>query len=73
MFKIFNQRLAGFLMMKGFKLVSVEPNKNIKDFNIFTFEKSNRLDKAISQYQEIKKIYSLRRKTNEKTQNNKRY
>lgn len=56
MFKVFNQRLAGFLMLKGFKLISVEPNKSIKDFNIFTFEKSNRLDKAIAQYQEIKKF-----------------
>ena len=55
-FKIFNQKLAGFLMLKGFKLLEVEPNRNIKDFNIFTFEKSNKLDKAIEQYQEIKKF-----------------
>lgn len=56
MFKVFNQRLAGFLMFKGFKLISVEPNRHIRDFNIFNFEKSNKLDKAIKQYQEIKKI-----------------
>lgn len=55
-FKVFNQRLAGFLMLKGFKLLEVEPNRNIKDFNIFTFEKSKKLDKAIEQYQEIKKF-----------------
>ncbi|MGN0521994.1 MAG: DUF5659 domain-containing protein [Eubacterium sp.] len=53
-FKVFNQRLAGFLMLKGFKLLEVEPNRNIKDFNIFIFEKSNKLDKALTQYQEIK-------------------
>lgn len=53
-FKVFNQRLAGFLMLKGFKLIEVEPNKNIKEFNIFTFQKSNKLNKAIKQYQEIK-------------------
>lgn len=54
--KVFNQRLAGFLMLKGFKLLAVEPNRNIKDFNIFTFEKSNKLDKAMKQYQAIKKF-----------------
>lgn len=43
-------------MLKGFKLLEVEPNRNIKDFNIFTFEKSNKLDKSIKQYQEIKKF-----------------
>ncbi len=41
-------------MLKGFKLIEVEPNKNIKEFNIFTFQKSNKLNKAIKQYQEIK-------------------
>ncbi len=43
-------------MLKGFKLLEVEPNRNFKDFNIFAFEKSNKLDKAIGQYQEIKKF-----------------
>lgn len=41
-------------MLKGFKLLSVKPNNNIQDFNIFEFEKSKKLDKAIQQYQEIK-------------------
>lgn len=43
-------------MLKGLKLIAVEPNKNIQDFNIFTFAKSKKLDKAIEQYQEIKKF-----------------
>lgn len=43
-------------MLKGFKLTAVEPNRNIENFNIFIFEKSNKLDKAIEQYQEIKKF-----------------
>lgn len=47
-FKVFNQRLAGYLMLKGFKLLAVEPNRDIKDFNIFTFEKSDK------QYEKIK-------------------
>lgn len=54
MFKVFNQRLAGFLMLKGFKLLAVEPNRNIKDFNIFSFEKSEKLNRTIKQYEEIK-------------------
>ncbi len=54
MFKVFNQRLAGFLMLKGFKLLAVEPNRNIRDFNIFSFEKSEKLNRTIKQYEEIK-------------------
>ena len=54
MFKVFNQRLAGFLMLKGLKLLAVEPNRNIKDFNIFSFEKSEKLNRTIKQYEEIK-------------------
>ena len=54
MFKVFNQRLAGFLMLKGFKLLAVEPNRDIKDFNIFSFEKSDKLNRTIKQYEEIK-------------------
>ena len=41
-------------MLKGFKLLAVEPNRNIKDFNIFSFEKSDKLNRAIRQYEEIK-------------------
>lgn len=41
-------------MLKGFKLIAVEPNTNIKNFNIFEFEKTKNLEKAINQYQEIK-------------------
>lgn len=54
MFKVFNQRLAGFLMLRGFKLLAVEPNRDIKDFNIFSFEKSDKLNRTIKQYEEIK-------------------
>ena len=57
MFTVFNQRLAGFLMLKGFKLISIEPNRNIQNFNIFSFEKSDKLEKAIHQYEEIKKFF----------------
>ena len=41
-------------MLKGFKLLAVEPNKDIKGFNIFTFEKSDKLTRTIKQYEKIK-------------------
>lgn len=41
-------------MLKGFKLLAVEPNRDIKDFNIFTFEKSDKLNRTIKQYEKIK-------------------
>lgn len=41
-------------MLKGFKLLAVEPNRDIKDFNIFTFEKSDKLTRTIKQYEKIK-------------------
>ncbi len=41
-------------MLKGFKLLAVEPNRDIKDFNIFTFEKSAKLNRTIKQYEKIK-------------------
>ena len=41
-------------MLKGFKLLAVEPNRNIEDFNIFTFEKSDKLNRTIKQYEKIK-------------------
>ncbi len=53
-FKIFNQRLAGYLMFNGFKLLSVEPNRDIKDFNVFAFEKTPKLTRILDQYQETK-------------------
>lgn len=56
MFKVFNQRLAGFLMLKGFRLMAIEPNKENENFNVFSFEKSPKLSKVLEQYQYIKQI-----------------
>lgn len=47
-------------MLKGFKLLAVEPNKNIKDFNIFSFEKSDKLNRTI-------KIYNIYTELNSQT------
>ncbi len=54
MFKVFNQRLAGYLMLNGLKLVSIEPNPNISKYNVFTFEKSDKLSLYLNEYQKQK-------------------
>lgn len=50
-FKVFNQRIAGYLMYNGLKLLSIEPNPNISKFNVFIFEKSEQLTKLLNNYQ----------------------
>jgi len=47
-FKIFNQKLAGKLMTRGFVLQGLEPNPNGK-FNVFLFKDSEELRKAIEE------------------------
>jgi hypothetical protein len=50
---IYSQKLAGFLMNKGFVLIAMEKDKNINsNRNIFLFNKSEKLEKAISCYLE---------------------
>lgn len=51
MFKVFNQRLAGYLMMRGFRLIAVLRNDHNPKLNVFAFEKSKDLMKEIKNYQ----------------------
>ena len=53
--RIYNQRLAGYLMYQGIKLSGIEPNKEIEGFNVFLFEDSPRFVRVLEQYQTIKK------------------
>lgn len=46
---IYSQKLAGFLMNKGFVLISMIKNDNTKR-NIFVFNESEKLEQAISNY-----------------------
>ena len=55
---IFNQRLAGFLMMSGFKLEAIVPNKRIRGYNVFKFEESDALENTITKYQIIKDLFN---------------
>lgn len=47
---IYSQRLAGYLMTQGFKLLRVEPNKEFPSFNVFIFEDNLELRLKMSEY-----------------------
>lgn len=47
---IFNQKLAGYLMMQGFILKKMERNEKCPDKNVFIFRQSENLEKTIKQY-----------------------
>jgi hypothetical protein len=47
---IFNQRLCGFLQMKGFILVDMKPNNNGNGKNVFYFKETPELLSAIQDY-----------------------
>lgn len=55
MFKIYNQKLAGFLMLHGFPLKGIEPNDRISEYNTFLFDSSRAVSAAIDEYQLYKK------------------
>lgn len=47
---IFNQKVAGYLMLKGFTLKDINKNKNNIKMNVFVFNDAPELRLAISQY-----------------------
>jgi len=53
-FYVKSQKLAGFLMMRGFVLHSIKPDNN-SNRNIFLFGKSDELLEAIEIYKQNKK------------------
>ena len=54
MITIFNQRLCGFLQMKGFVLVGMAENKHCAGKNVFFFNESDELHKAIKEFKDNK-------------------
>ena len=52
---IYSQRLAGYLMMQGFKLLRIEPNKEFSSFNVFIFEDSLELRLKMNEYSRRRK------------------
>ena len=51
---IFSLRLAGFLMMNGFRILRINHNLQKKDKDVYVFENSNELCKMMEKYSEIK-------------------
>lgn len=49
-FPIYNQKLAGFLMMSGYRLMGMEENTKYKGKNVFYFMESANIRKSIQAY-----------------------
>jgi hypothetical protein len=47
---VFSQRLAGFLMHRGYRLIRVEPNRRLPKFHVFIFEDSEGLREKMAEY-----------------------
>ena len=51
---IFSLRLAGFLMMNGFRILRINHNLQKKDKDVYVFENSKELRKTMEKYTLIK-------------------
>lgn len=49
-FPVYNQKLAGFLMMSGYRLMGIEENKQYKGKNVFYFMESQKIRESIQIY-----------------------
>ena len=49
-FPIYNQKLAGYLMLNGYRLMGMEENQKYKGKNVFYFMDSDRIRKSIQIY-----------------------
>ena len=47
---IYNMKMAGFLMQRGFVLIGMEPNNNGSGKNVFFFFKSNAMEQAMEEF-----------------------
>ena len=48
---IFSQKLAGWLMQKGFVLKRIDKNYNNNNYHVFIFRDTKEIKKAIKKYQ----------------------
>lgn len=53
LYKIYTQKCMAYLVIRGFKLQGVEPHKHNSSKNIFLFNKSSELEKAIKEYKQL--------------------
>lgn len=49
-FPIYNQKLAGYLMLQGYRLMGMEENEKYKGKNVFYFMESEKIRKSIQIY-----------------------
>ena len=49
-FPVYNQRLAGFLMMRGYVLKDITPNEKYEGKNVFFFCDSPSIKKTMQSY-----------------------
>lgn len=49
---IYTQKLAGYLMLRGFVLIATEPGKNKSGRNVFFFKNTPELRQAVKDYTE---------------------
>lgn len=47
---IYSQKLAAYLMLRGFVLLNMEKNKDNSGRNVFFFNNSNQLEDATNEY-----------------------
>lgn len=52
---IFSQKLAGYLMLNGIRLIFIRPDKHNENKNVFIFKNTDELKEKIKEYK-IKKI-----------------
>lgn len=52
---IYTQKMCAELMLLGYKLISMEPSKKRKGYNVFLFEDSEDLRKDVSKLTATKK------------------
>lgn len=53
---IFSQRLAGYLMQRGFVLLDMRKNMDQSNKNVYMFNDSNKLRAAIFDYGNLKNV-----------------
>lgn len=49
-FVVYSQKLAGHLMVNGFKLISMKRNKIHKNYNVFLFAKTDKLLDSVYEF-----------------------
>ena len=66
---IFSLRLAGFLMMNGFRILRINHNLQKRDKDVYVFENSKELCKTMEKYTLIKNSKETENFINQRSRN----